>query len=94
MSDLNPHEYKNGQPLNVGETVSSSSPKVELGKSKAAVAAVAGAIVTGGGVFVTAISDGAITLEEAWLVIGALLAGAGLIGGGTFATPTSVTRKR
>ena len=81
-------------PLAVGETVTSASPKIELGKSKAILAAVAGTIVTGGGVFLTAIGDGAITLEEAWGIGGALLAGAGLIGGGVFAVPTAVTRKQ
>lgn len=97
MSNLDPKAYKNGEPvgaLSVGETVSSASPAVELGKSKAVLAAVAGGIVAAGGVFITAISDGAIDLGEAYGIIGAGLAGAGIPGFAAFLTPTTVTRKK
>lgn len=103
MSNLDPKQYKNGQPvtasgnpdpLRVNEAVSSASPKVELGKSKAVVAAVAGGVVAAGGVFITALTDGAIDLGEAYAIIGAGLAGAGLPGFAAFLAPTTVTRKR
>lgn len=89
MSGINPAPA----PLVVGETVPSSSPKVELGKSKAILAAAAGGIVAAGGVFLTAISDGALDLGEVYGIIGAALAGAGIPGFAAFLTPTTVTRK-
>ncbi len=54
--------YEGGStaPLAVNETVSTDSPKVELGKSKAIVAAVAGLAVAVGPVLTTALADGAI----------------------------------
>lgn len=93
MTNLDPHDYKNGEPLAVGETVTSDSPKVELGKSKAIVAAVTGGIVAAGGVLLTSVSDGAITLAEGFAIVGAGLAGAGIPGFGAWLTPTAVTRK-
>lgn len=96
MTELNPRDYRNGEPvapLTIGETVSSASPAVELGNSKAILAAVTGGIVAAGGVFLTAISDGVIDLGEAYGIIGAGLAGAGIPGFAAFLAPTSVTRK-
>lgn len=81
-------------PLLVGETVTSDSPKVELGNSKAVVAAITGGVVAAGGVLITAISDGAIDLGEVYAIIGAGLAGAGIPGFGAFFTRTTVTRTR
>lgn len=80
--------------LTVGETVSSESPKVELGKSKAIVAAVGGVFVAVGGVLVGALSDGAIDLNEGIALGIAVLVGLGVPGVGTYVVPTSVTRKR
>jgi len=95
MSNLDPKDYRNGEKvLAVGETVSSASPAVELGKSKAVLAAITGGVVAAGGVFLTAISDGAITLGEAYGIVGAGLAGAGIPGFAAFLTPTTVTRMR
>lgn len=81
-------------PLTVGETVSSESPKVELGKSKAIVAAVGGVFVAVGGVLVGALSDGAIDLNEGIALGIAVLVGLGVPGVGTYVVPTTVTRKR
>lgn len=81
-------------PLEVGQTVTSDSPKVDLGKSKAVVAAVAGAVAAGGTVLATALMDGAIDLNEGIALVVAILAGAGVPGMGAYVTPTTVTRKR
>lgn len=78
--------------LAVGETVSSASPVVHLGPAKAVIAAVLGALGAAVPLAIAAVSDGALTLDEGWGIAGALLAGAGVIGGGTFLMPTSVTR--
>jgi hypothetical protein len=75
------------------ETVSSSSPSVKLGPAKAVVAAVLGALAAAVPLAVSAISDGAVDLGEAWALVGAVLGGAGLTGGLTWATPTSVTKR-
>ena len=89
------------------ETVSSSSPSVKLGPAKAVVAAVLGALAALGQDVTMylaylplrhdpnrrAISDGAVDLGEAWALVGAVLGGAGLTGGLTWATPTSVTKR-
>jgi hypothetical protein len=37
-----------------------------------------------------AIADGAIDLNEGWGILAALLVGGGIIGGGTWVTPTTV----
>lgn len=98
MSNLNPADYFNGQPIRalaVGETVSSSSPKVSLGKSKAVFAAIAGLAVAVGPVLTLALQDGAIDLNEGIGIAIAALVGLGVPGVGTYITPTSVTgRKR
>ncbi len=78
----------------VGETISSDSPKVELGKSKAIVAAITGGVVAAGGVLTTALMDGAIDAGEGIAIFVALLVGLGVPGIGTYTAPTSVTRKR
>lgn len=80
--------------LALGETVTSESPKVELGKSKAVVAAVAGVFVAVGGVLAGALSDGAIDLNEGIALGVAVLVGLGVPGIGTYVVPTTVTRKR
>ena len=78
--------------LTVGETVTSDSPKVSLGPSKAIVAAITGAVVTAGGVILQAVSnDGAIDLNEGIAIVLAILAGAGVPGIGTYVTRTKVT---
>lgn len=71
--------------------LSSSSPAVTLGPQKAIVAAIAGAVVAGGTALISAVSDGAIDVGEAWTIVGAILAGAGLTGGSTYAKSTDVT---
>lgn len=81
-------------PLAVGETVTSDSPKVELGKAKAIVAAVSGLFVAVGPVLTVALADGAIDLNEGIALGIAVLVGLGVPGLGTYVTPTSVTRKR
>jgi hypothetical protein len=70
--------------------ISSSSPKVQLGKHKAVIAAVVSAIGAGASALTVALSDGAIDLAEAWTIIGAILAGGGLTGGLTYVQPTTV----
>jgi aconitase B len=87
MTDTNTHS---DPPVLVA---SSSSPRVELGPAKGIVSAVLGAIVTAAPIAVTAVSDGAIDLGEAFAIVAGLLAGAGLIGGATYLTPTQVTVK-
>lgn len=77
--------------LVVGQTVLSSSPKVTLGPAKAVVGAIAGAVVAAGPITLEAIADGAIDLGEIWSIIGALLVGAGLVGGSVFAKSAKVT---
>lgn len=85
--------YTNDSPLHVGETVASTSPKVELGKSKAVVAAIGG-VVTAVSVWLTAgpLNDGAIDLNEGIALVIAILAGLGVPGIGAYLTPTKVTR--
>jgi hypothetical protein len=94
MSNLNPADYKNGQPiaaLKVGETISSESPKVTLGKSKAVFAAVAGLAVAVGPVLTLALGDGAIDINEGIGLFVAALVGLGVPGVGTYYVPTKVT---
>ena len=74
-----------------GETVKSSSPAVTLGPAKAVIAAILGALGAAVPLGIAAIADGAIDLSEGWGILGALLVGAGVIGGGTWLTPTKVT---
>ena len=95
MSNLNPADYRNGRhisALDVGETVSSDSPKVSLGSSKAVVAAIGG-VVTAVSVWLTGgpFADGAIDLNEGIALAIAVLAGLGVPGIGAYLTPTKVT---
>lgn len=108
MTNLNPHDYQNGQPvaLAVGETVKSSSDQVHLGPAKAIAAVVATVIVA----FLTALG---VALQPVYDAAGEFVAGStdvsgpewvtiaiatvistGLVGGATFATPTTVTGSR
>lgn len=77
--------------LAAGETVPSSSPKVTLGNSKAVVAAVVGGLAAGSAALLQALSDGAVDLGEFYVILGAVLGGAGLTGGTTWAKSTDVT---
>lgn len=79
------------QHLAVGETVESSSPKVTLGPQKAVIAAVVGGISAGAAALLQALTDGSIYIGEFYVILGAVLAGAGLTGGTTFAKSTTVT---
>lgn len=80
-------------PLAVGETVSSASPKIELGKSKAIVAGIGGVIAAVAPVLTIALADGAIDLNEGIALGLAVLVGLGVPGIGSYVTPTTVTRK-
>lgn len=83
-----------GAHLEVGETVKSDSPKVELGPAKAIIAAILGAVVTAAGVILQAVSnDGGIDLNEGIAIALAIAAGAGVPGLGTYLVPTKVTAK-
>jgi hypothetical protein len=74
-----------------GETVESDSPRVELGKSKAIVAAVGGALVGGLTALGVALVDEVVTSGE-WVGVAlAVVIGTGLVGGATYATKTTVT---
>lgn len=90
------HETPAGAPapLTVGQTVSSASPSVDLGKSKAVVAAVAG-VVTAVSVWLTTapLADGRLDLNEGIALGIAVLGGLGVPGIGAYIAPTSVTRK-
>ena len=77
--------------LEPGETVSSSSPKVTLGNSKAVIAAVVGGVAAGAAALLQALTDGAIDIGEFYVILGAVLSGAGLTGGATYAKSTTVT---
>lgn len=70
--------------------ISTSSPKVSLGKHKAIVAAIVSGVVAAGSVLLSALSDGAIDIGEVWAIVGAGLAGAGLAGPATYVQPTTV----
>lgn len=79
-------------PLRIGETVSSASPKVDLGPAKAVVATIATAVSMALGALAVALADEVVTTGE-WVTIAiAFLAGTGLVGGATYAARTSVTR--
>ena len=81
-------------PLAVNETVSTDSPKVELGKSKAIAAAVATVAVAFLGALGVAVADEVVTTGE-WITIAtATIIATGLVGGATYVVPTTVTRKR
>jgi hypothetical protein len=83
-----------GPTLLPGETVTSDSPKVDLGPAKAIAATIATIAVAFLGALGVAITDGEITAGE-WVTIAtATIVSTGLVGGATFITPTSVTRKR
>lgn len=97
MPDLDPYAYKNGEPvaaLAVGETVSSASPKVELGTAKAVVAAVGG-VVTALAMWLTGdpFADGALDLGEGIALLFAVAGGLGIPGLGAYLAPTKVTGK-
>ena len=79
--------------LDVGETVTSDSPKVELGKSKAIVAAVGGVVAAVAPVLTVALADGAFDLNEGIALVIAVLVGLGVPGIGAYVVPTKVTRK-
>lgn len=96
MSNLDPHAYKNGQPiaaLEVGEETTSANPKIELGKSKAILATVGG-VATALSVWLTSgvLADGALDLNESIAGVIALLGGLGF-GVGTYVIPTKVSGK-
>lgn len=96
MTNLNPRDYHNGQPvaLAVGETVTSDSPAVTLGPAKAIVAAVGGALVGGLTALGTALTDEVVTSGE-WVAVAlAVVIGSGLVGGSTYFTKTTVTGNR
>lgn len=94
MSNLDPHAYKNGQPITalaVGEEVLSDSPKVELGNSKAIIAAVGG-LITAVSMWLTGdpFADGALDLGEGIALAFAIAGGLGIPGLGTYYMPTKV----
>lgn len=72
-------------------TISSSGPEVTLGAQKAVVAAIAGGIVAAATSLVTALSDNVVTGGEWLTALIALIVGAGLTGGTTYAKSTKVT---
>lgn len=84
----------NEAPLFAGETVTSDSPKVELGKSKAIVAAIGGVVAAVAPVLTVTLADGAIDLNEGIALAIAVLAGLGIPGIGAYIVPTKVTRVR
>lgn len=81
-------------PLAVGETVSTSSPKVNLGIAKTVVSAVGGALVGGLSALSTALTDEVVSQQEWTFVALATIIGSGLVAGATWTTPTTVTRKQ
>lgn len=98
MSDLDPKDYFNGQPVvpadsvavASGETVNSSSPAITVGPAKAIVAAVGGALVGGLSALGVALADEVVTSGE-WVAVAlAVVLGTGLVGGATYATRTTV----
>ena len=93
MSELNPAEYKNGEKiaLAAGETVTSDSPKVNLGPAKAIVALIGSAAVAGLGAYITAVSDNVVTSGEWAAIAVATIVGSGLVGGATYVAKTRVT---
>ncbi len=103
MSNLDPKDYRNGErvsasgtadSLHVGETVSTASPKVDLGIAKTVVSAIGGALVGGLTALSTALADEVVTNQEWTTIALATIVGSGLVAGATFFTPTTVTRKR
>lgn len=97
MSNLDPKQYKNGKlitELEVGETVSSASPAVDLGVAKTVVSAIGGALVGGLTALSTALADEVVTSQEWTTVALATIVGSGLVAGATYFTPTSVTRRK
>lgn len=93
MSTTNPDRVPGPDHLAVGETVSSSSPKVELGPAKAIVAAVAGLAVAVGPVLAASLGDGALDVNEGITLLVAVLVGLGVPGVSTYLVPTKVTAK-
>lgn len=94
MANPSPFIEPEVKPLVVGETVSSDSPKVTLGKGKAIIAAVAGLAVAVGPLLANALEDGAIDTNEGITLFIAVLVGLGVPGLGTYFTPTKVTRNK
>lgn len=82
------------EPLVIGETVSTSSPKVNLGIAKTVVSAVGGALVGGLSALSTALTDEVVSQQEWTFVALATIIGSGLVAGATWTTPTTVTRKQ
>lgn len=95
MTNLDPKDYRNGERVSLaaGETVTSDSPKVDLGPAKAIVATVATAVSMALGALGVALTDEIVTSGE-WVAVAiAFLAGTGLVGGATYFAKTTVTGK-
>lgn len=104
MTNLDPQDYQNGEltsrpaavPLEsvavaAGETVNTADPSITLGPAKSIVAAVGGALVGGLTALGTALADNVVTNGE-WVAVAlAVVIGTGLVGGGVYATRTTVT---
>lgn len=93
--NLDPRLYKNGEKISLaeGETVTSDSPKVELGNAKAIVATIAAAVVGGLTTLGGALTDNVVTPGE-WVAIAlATIVGSGIVGGATYVARTTVTGK-
>lgn len=86
-------EHHGDDSLHVGETVSTASPKVNLGIAKTVVSAIGGALVGGLTALSTALADEVVSSQEWTTVALATIVGSGLVAGATFLTPTTVTRK-
>lgn len=83
-----------GRHLVPGESVTSASPKVELGPAKAIASAVGGVVTAISVWLLTApLADGALDLNEGIALVIAILGGLGVPGIGTYLTPTRVTVK-
>lgn len=94
MNDATPDPQHLDAGLAPGETVTSNSPKVDLGPAKAIVAAVGGALVGGLTALSTALADEVVTSGEWTTIALAVVIGSGIVGGATFIAPTSVTARR
>jgi hypothetical protein len=99
MDALNPDAYRNGELIEPavaqGETVNSASEAITLGPAKAIVAAVGGALVGGLTALATALADDQAVSSSEWVAVAlALIIGSGVVGGGVYATRTTVTGNR
>jgi len=74
--------------------IKSSSDAVTLGPQKAVVAAIAGGVVAAATSLVTALTDNVVTPGEWLTALVALIIGAGLTGGTTYAKASTVTLNR